>query len=280
MTESILQHPQNENQLSELWCSCFPEDADGYCDFFLSRWFRPDRCLVIRSGEIVQSMVHLFTADYLQHGVHCGSFLYLYAIGTAPAYRGNGNLGKLLQGCLELARSKGLSGILLTSAVGLESLYEHYGMERCAVRYETVIKPRPAAPLPWETCSFEAYAAMRREYLASLPAAFSWQPDSDRFFYEVQQDSGAIIQWQEDGNLYYAVTGIEEEMPTLLETNHPLIEGFLNRIAASMGNLPEFKVCSPDPIDETSEPVCFGHWILTDAASPSAGNAYLNIIAD
>lgn len=280
MIERRLLHPQSEDQLHRLWCTCFPEDEDGYCDFFLERWFRPDRCLVIRDGDRLQSMVHLFRAELLNSGSCRGRFLYLYAIGTDPAYRGRGNLGRILQGCLELARNQGLDGILLTSAQGLEPLYEHYGMERCAVRYETNLQLQPSVPVPWEFSDYERYAALRREYLSQMPSAFAWEPETDRFIYEVQQDSGAVMQWQENGKTYYAVTGCEEDTPVLLETNHPLDRDFLCRIAASMGGLPELKVCSPIPIDDSSDPVCFGHWLRVDGENPQAPSAYLNLIAD
>lgn len=280
MSEKELLFPQSDEQLHQLWCSCFPEDADGYCDFFLNRWFRPDRCLVIREGENLQSMVHLFGAELLNRGSSCGRFLYLYAAGTAHEYRGRGNLGRLLEGCRELAIRRGFSGILLTSAEGLESLYEHYGMKRCAVRYETHLELQPSEPLPWETCEYERYSALRREHLNGMPWAFAWEPETDRFIYEVQRDSGAVMQWMESGESYYAVTGCEEDMPTLLESNHPLDEAFLCRLAASMGRISGMKVCSAKPINSTSEPVCFGHWLTTEIETEPHSPAYLNLIAD
>lgn len=281
MSERALRFPQSEDvlRLRTLWLACFPEDDDGYCDFFLNRWFRPDRCLVIGNGTELESMVHLFTAELWNRGQFRGSYLYLYAVGTAPAHRGQGNLGKLLRGCLELAKERGMSGILLTSAEGLEPLYEHYGMQPCAVRYETHLELPPAEPLNWEACDYESYASMRRAYLSGLEAAYVWQPDSDRFIYEVQKDSGAVMQWQENGTQYYAVTGCEEDVPTLLETNHPLDLPFLARVAAALKQ-PALKICSPTPITGESEPICFGHRLLTTAEGSQMCDAYLNLIAD
>lgn len=271
------------NQLKDIWLQSFPEDGEQFWSFFLERWFRPERCVVIENEHELESVAYLFQGEFVGENRKSNTFLYLYAIATVPRYRGQGNLGRILRGCLQLAKEKGYAGLFLTSAPGLEPLYEHYGCKRCADLYSwEEIVPKEQENLTWDECAYEKYAVLREAYLNTMEAAFHWHEESNLFFYEEIWEEGCVLTCKQDGLEYYAACRKQENGWVIQETNHPITQSFMGSLCAALRTDAPMTVYSPTPKDEKAVPNCFGHWMTHDQAGeiPGLEQAYINMIGD
>lgn len=95
--EEIIRHAKEDDiqSLKELWIECFPNDAE-YSKFFFERIFKLSCARVAEIGGEVVAMLHSFPYDFATpEGKLCAK--YIYGVGTATEYRGQGLAGKLLQ---------------------------------------------------------------------------------------------------------------------------------------------------------------------------------------
>jgi len=146
--------------LRRIWKTSFG-DTDAVLDAFFATGFSPARCRFFRQDEEIVSALYWFDC-YVQGQ----KLAYLYALATAPAHRGQGLAGRLLQETHHRLQDKGYAGVILVP--GEEKLfgfYEKFGyrtvcqigewneqLEECPARLLSAVTP-------------EEYGRLRAAYL-------------------------------------------------------------------------------------------------------------------
>lgn len=287
-----IQHPtaQDLPRLREIWAECFPDDIDsGYCDFFFANYYKPEHTLVLREEEIE-------TMGYFFRGTHRGDdgivrgYLYLYAAGTAKAYRGRNNLARLVEEGMAYARRLGFAGMFVTAAEGIEFLYDRCGFRRTSDLFSYTAPAQLAAgEVPKLTlCPYGLFSELRGNYLASLDCAFGWQPETEMFMYKELNLVGKVLLASWQGRSHYVCCTNEQEL-ILRETDAPeeLLPSLTAAVRAYFGGgetilcrHTQSQVLLQAGFAESQE--YYGHYrLLADyPGSEKLPNAYLNLIAD
>lgn len=118
--------PEMRRELSELWQVCFRDPA-AYPDFFLSRFFVPENCLVDREGGSLAAAVYLLPAR-VREGAAAVSAHYIFAAATAPQFRSRGLMSRLLGRAAEVGAARGeRCSAVLPSGEGLYGFYAACG---------------------------------------------------------------------------------------------------------------------------------------------------------
>lgn len=156
-----IQSPQPEHtiQLRALFQTAFG-DSDAFLDRFFSLAFAPERCRCVFVGKTVAAALYLLPA------VCAGQQLaYLYAVATAPPFRGHGLCRALIADAKDFLRRAGYCGALLVpESEALARMYEKMGFSRCTAVREFICDAGPA-PAPVHRIDAEDYARLRRALL-------------------------------------------------------------------------------------------------------------------
>lgn len=115
----------DEGQLRELWKTVFG-DGDRFLDSFFKNLFRPEECLVARSGDTVTSMLFMLEA-VLSGRTGDRSMRYIYACATHPDHRRQGLMGLLLDEAVRLAGENGLELALVPENLRSAEYYGRFG---------------------------------------------------------------------------------------------------------------------------------------------------------
>lgn len=153
--------PHQTGQLRRLWNAAF-DDEDVFLDAFFSRAFDPSRCrCVTEHGEITSALYWFDTRCGGQH------FAYVYAVATAPGFRGRGLCRALIADAKSILKREGYHGILLVPAgEKLAEMYRKMGFSFCTSLQEFSCEAA-SAPVPMGEIPAEEYARLRRLYLGS-----------------------------------------------------------------------------------------------------------------
>lgn len=288
-----IQHPTTQDlpRLREIWAECFPEDiSSGYCDFFFANYYNPEHALVLREEEI-ETMGYFFRGTQRGDDGIVRGYLYLYAAGTAKAYRGRNNLALLVEEGMNYAGRLGYAGMFVTAAEGIEFLYDRYGFRRTADLFSyTAPEHLDTGELPALTdCPYSRFSELRAKYLASLDCAFGWQPETEMFMYKELNLVGKVLLASWQGAEYYVCCTKEQEL-IIRETDAP--EEWLPSLTAAVrvhfGTDSETIICrhtqSQVLLREgfTESQSYYGHYRLLESypGSEKLSHAYLNLIAD
>lgn len=112
----------DKEQQTALWISCFG-DTRRCVDLFYAHCGKTARSLVALDGENLVSMLYLLPAA-LKIGGKSFSAEYVFAACTAPDYRGQGIMARLLEEAERSARESGTDYLFLLPAES--SLYDYY----------------------------------------------------------------------------------------------------------------------------------------------------------
>lgn len=219
-------HPKRSEteQLKNIWCEGFPADAEGYCDFYFEKHFRPDRCLAVFNGIELESAVHMFDGYYRGKDEKRYDFFYLYAGATLKKYRGKKNLEYMIEGCMKYAYDCGKYGIVVSAAEDIVYLYDRWGYRRMADVYTYSLIGEPLKNgITWQASSFDKYMRLRTEYLDQISSRFYWNEESEKYQYEDICTRGRILTCIYEGKEYFAVCADEEECLMIRETSFPLM---------------------------------------------------------
>jgi hypothetical protein len=285
-------NPKVENipELKKLWCECFPDDANGYCDFFFEHYFKPEVCLVLHNGEEIESAAYMFDSYYKGPNYQKYDFMFLYAIGTLKKYRGKNNLKFMVEGCLEYAKEKGMSGINGVSVDDLTHIYDSYGCKRMAMLHTYTVEALPeAGVVSWQICPFEKFSLLRTAYLDEIGNCFYWRGDSEKYMYEDAFTRGSIIVCEYESRAYYAVCTRESDRYTIRETNFPLDKAYI--LVSSIADYYNYRGLIDIysrydsfvyPEKYSSEDIYYGHYGICQGfcGDENLSNAYINIVAD
>ena len=122
---SALMLTGQERDMRHLWQECFGDDITTIDHFFISV-YNPKLCFTHSINGTVVAMLHLVTMRYgnSQHG-------YIYAVATAPAFRGQGIASQLIQRAIAYAKECGEydSLILIPADKAAQRLYSRFGFE-------------------------------------------------------------------------------------------------------------------------------------------------------
>ncbi len=95
-------------ELKNVYKSGFPDDTDGYVDFFFDRYVAPENIVaysengkIISAGYIIEKPAEIFGKRTV--------FPYVTALSTLPEYRGYGKIKFVLSKAFDIMRSRGYS---------------------------------------------------------------------------------------------------------------------------------------------------------------------------
>ncbi len=102
----IMAAPKFERQMKELWALCFPEDADGFADFYFANCYAEKSAyLAVRHGKVC-AMLYAPLMKYHMWGVDF-TVPYIQGVATAPQYRRLGLANALLAYALNDLHNQG-----------------------------------------------------------------------------------------------------------------------------------------------------------------------------
>lgn len=109
-------------QLRGLWQEAFG-DPDDFLNCFYRTAYSPDRCLCVFDGEQIAAVVY-----WIDCALDNQKLAYLYAVVTAPVYRGNGLCRQLLAHTHGLLAARGYAGaVLVPQKESLRQMYAGMG---------------------------------------------------------------------------------------------------------------------------------------------------------
>lgn len=130
----------DEPALRKLYQTCFPEDEAAFWNWIFQHPYRPENTLVIREGGALAASLQMIPCGLClqqeQFAAH-----YIYAAATAPAFRGQGRMAKLLSEAAALGRAKGHRfSVLITQEDSLLDYYAQFGyLPRLFCRRESAL---------------------------------------------------------------------------------------------------------------------------------------------
>lgn len=147
-----------KDALRTLWTECFGNE-DGWIETYFGTAFDPKHvCALTRQGRLAAGLSWMDAS--------CGGrrLAYLYAVATAPDFRGQGLCRELMGLAHEKLAGLGYAGCILVPAdAELRNMYGRMGYVNFGGIRE--ISARAGEPLPVWQISPGDYAALRRTYL-------------------------------------------------------------------------------------------------------------------
>lgn len=200
-------HRISKQDLQDLWITCFPEDGNGFAVRFLEGYFKPEQavCVVSEPDNRLVSALYWLPCTYHVNGV-TGEFLYIYAMGTYPEFRRQGNLRRMLEFTERHCQKCKIDGMVLYAMDTSKSVVETFGMKPILTLEESfldVLQNRDR--IAWCTGTFDDFQRLRNHYLSMLPGYIYWKERELRFIYEDLKQNDKIHFFREQGILHYAV---------------------------------------------------------------------------
>ena len=153
--------------LCEIWRNCF-NDSDDYIRCFYRENFEHIAVQVCAMNGTPVSMLHLFDGTFV-NGSEAQAAKLVYAVGTHPAYRQRGFMGRLLNAVQSRARQEGHVLFLKPATARLARFYQSFGFEPDACFRLVTMTPGEKKPL-------RAVPLLPEEYNRLRDAAFSARP--------------------------------------------------------------------------------------------------------
>lgn len=146
------------NALRTLWTECFGNE-DNWIDTFFRTALVPDHvCVRNRQGRLAAALCWMDVSCRGQ------KLAYLYAIATAPDWRGQGLCRELMaSACETLTRQHYAGCIVVPAEDGLRQMYRKMGFENFGGIGKLSVQR--GEPVPIRRISPEEYARLRRSYL-------------------------------------------------------------------------------------------------------------------
>lgn len=144
--------------LRRLWAASF-DDPPEAIDAFFTTAYSPQRCRSLTVEGGLAAALHWLDAEFQGQ-----KLAYVYAVATAPAYRGRGLCRKLMeQTHAHLAQSGYAAALLSPAGEGLRRMYAAMGYRDCCFRREQICGwGEPTALRPVDA---EEFARLRRQFL-------------------------------------------------------------------------------------------------------------------
>jgi GNAT superfamily N-acetyltransferase len=208
-------------RLREIWKACFG-DPDSYLDFYFANGFPLFKTVVDRTEDEITSMLTVVPAFYHKDG-QCFDAAYLYAVGTAPEWRGMGIASRLLAETHELLRKDGIKvATLFPAEDSLYRFYEKLGYRGGFSVHEVRLKRKDCPPVACmvEDCEKDLFLEKSADFLRLRPVAMKFAAKSLGYFYEeVFATQGKVLWISSDALQGYAVCYKIKETLVLKETS-------------------------------------------------------------
>lgn len=123
--------PEDLSRLKELWRLAFG-DEDAYIDHFFTRYYAPERMLLLEQAGVVQAMTAWFDMPLVFADASMWPCAYLYAVATHPDCRGRGLAGQLLRFADRWLKEKGYACVSTVPArPDLHRFFGQNGFREC-----------------------------------------------------------------------------------------------------------------------------------------------------
>ena len=272
-------------RLREIWKACFG-DPDSYLDFYFANGFPLFKTVVDRTDGEITSMLTVVPAFYQKDG-ECFDAAYLYAVGTAPEWRGKGIASRLLSKTHELLRKDGIKAAMLFPAEdSLYRFYEKLGYRGGFSVREVRLKRENCTPAACivDDCEKDLFLEKSADFLRLRPVAMKFTAKSLGYFYdEVLATQGQVLWISGEALQGYAVCYKIEETLVLKETSLGA-EQLKTCGPALMDRLGVDELFARIPPDSEREAVRHGMLCILDQEWerlwPDGSLGYMNLILD
>ncbi|MBR4890674.1 MAG: GNAT family N-acetyltransferase [Clostridia bacterium] len=172
-------------ELKNIWKICF-RDEDAYIDLFLAKLYKPHNTIVATEDGKVVGCLYMIPASFAQK-----SFMYGYAIGVLPEYRGRSICEKMLYFVKKLSKE---NGFLFGLHPANEKLFEFY--KRIGLKEMYSLKIVDASSFEsQEKCEIKDITP--KEYFSLREKRFenfiSWSEDLIRYMFSESKLSGRFF---------------------------------------------------------------------------------------
>ena len=154
-----IEFPSRVSALRQLWQTVFGDD-DAFLDAFFSLAWEPEHSLCAVEGDALAGMLY-----WLEGSCRGQKIAYVYAVATAPAFRGQGVCRRMLQEAQRCMTDQGFAGaVLVPASPQLRQMYEKLGWETWTRAAQLECRGTDMG-LSLEPVSPEVYASLRRKML-------------------------------------------------------------------------------------------------------------------
>lgn len=173
-------------ELAQIWQICFDEPARP-AKYFLNNYFRPENCLVYRTGGKIASVVYLLPA-YIAAEPKPLQAHYIYAAATLPQYRGRGYMSALLAWAALAGANRGdWYSVVLPATRELYPLYEKsdysafFQVRTVSVSLSRLCDLAESGRAGKTVLNYRQLTALRNSYLANQYGSVLWSADAFAF---------------------------------------------------------------------------------------------------
>lgn len=275
-----------EEQLKNLWNTCFEHDEE-FCEFFFNNRFAPQKALVAVDNGKICSALHFFDGFYKDSRGKVKPALYIYGVATYPEFRKKGYASMLIDELKARAAKHNICALYLTAEESAWNCYERAGFKRNARLSRTDFVPHKCSNIQWQSCEFEKFSKLRGKYLDTLNDTFLWCGRELEFMYRDINRDGQMLCTTYDGREYYAAVRLRDDELTIIETSFPRENGDIlaGSIAAHFGQYDTVSIFGRE--DEffsggsviKKENFYIGHTLFIDN-DISSKSMYMNLLAD
>lgn len=145
----------DKRQQELIYAQCFPEDSEGYRQYFLQSVSR-DNVFAVYDGEKAISCGYLVPKKATVNGKDC-TVAYFSAIGTLPQYRGKGAASRLIADMLAAASERGYPFAMLNPFDA--RFYERFGFTAVTMPRDELLEGRDACAVRSLTASDALFMA-------------------------------------------------------------------------------------------------------------------------
>lgn len=143
-----IRYAQEKNipELYELWHTCFGDSRENI-DMFFECSYKQENTLVMTDEGKTVSMMFLLPEDIISEG-NTYSAYYLYALGTDPAFRGQGIMGKMIEHAARILEDRDADYMFLVPADGhLFEYYRKHGFRNAFRQRKYILLPEDIAEI-------------------------------------------------------------------------------------------------------------------------------------
>lgn len=229
--------PAERDALSALWQKAFGDEPE-YIERFFDAFVPSSFALTAWIGDALASMLFLLPSVLtIDEASYDGC--YVYAVATAPAYRGQGIMTRLEEAACRVARQDGAKCMALVPASQeLFHLYSKLGYHTRFFLGNSEIAASVETRSKLSVCTSNDFTALRREMLRRIGNHFDLYPMGGEYRYhellsagkeilrvDSPEDTGYIVGWKEGETYHIAESslsyrGLSQAAGRLKECRH------------------------------------------------------------
>lgn len=195
--------------LKELWLACF-DDTPEAVDNFFRETVTCENVIATFDGDLAVGAMYLIESE-ISSGAEKYKAYYIYAVCTAPSYRGKGIMSHSLAFLDELASARNVDYVFLVPAEeSLFAMYEKTGFKKGFFYEEKVFSGNDflCADENIRKLTYKQYTAFREQFFSDAPLASLKEKGFNSFYSPTGDsikcfacDSGYAVYENEDGQV-------------------------------------------------------------------------------